>query len=53
MLRGGPSEFYLRPSASAIPGGDALADVKLATELDAKTGAVPRTEQAVWGVGSA
>ena len=30
-----------------------IGDVEVAAELGAKTGAAPRTEQAVWGVGSA
>ena len=30
-----------------------IGDVEVAAELGAKTGANPRTEQAVWGVGSA
>ena len=38
--------------ASSCMSGD-IGDVEVAAELGAKTGAVPRTEQAVWGVGSA
>ena len=44
----------LRSDSDASPCmSEDIGDVEVAAELGAKTGAVPRTEQAVWGVGSA